>query len=93
VVGGDGHFDFVTHSQQQNTSLGLSQGHLTDDFIEALREEFFSDGADAALTSLALHQFLIQGLSQTSHIHSRRFLVANVFDEIFACLTEITSFQ
>jgi hypothetical protein len=36
LVSGDGHLNLVTDSQQEQTSLGLGEGHLSDDLIEAL---------------------------------------------------------
>ena len=36
LVSSDGHFDLITDSQEEETSLWLGKGYLSDDFIEAL---------------------------------------------------------
>tara|TARA_B110000305_G_C19242127_1_gene540430 strand:- start:500 stop:709 length:210 start_codon:yes stop_codon:yes gene_type:complete len=36
LISGDCHFDFVSNSQEEETSLWLRKGHLSDNFIEAL---------------------------------------------------------
>ena len=84
LVSGNGHFDLVTDTQEEDTSLWLSQSNLTDDLIETLGEEFFSDGANTALTGLTLHQFLIKSLSEAGNIHSRGLLVADILNEVLA---------
>jgi hypothetical protein len=37
------------------STFGLLVGDLTDDLVEALTEEFLSDGTNATFTGLALH--------------------------------------
>jgi hypothetical protein len=63
LVGGNCHFDFITHSQQEKPSLGLTQSYLTDDLIEALGKQFLTNRADAAFSSLALHELLVKHFS------------------------------
>lgn len=84
MIGSDGHLDFISDSQEEDTALGFSQSNLTDNLIEALGEELFSDRADTALTGLTLHQFLIKSLSEAGNIDSRGLLVGNVFNEVLA---------
>jgi len=90
LVSGDSHLDFISDSQEEDTTLGLSQSNLTDNLIEALGEELFSDGADTALTGLTLHQFLIESLSETRNINSGGLLVRNIFDEVLAVFNPLS---
>jgi hypothetical protein len=36
LVCSDGHFDLVAHTQQKNSTLGLSKSDLTDNLVKAL---------------------------------------------------------
>ena len=86
LVSGDRHLDLISHSQQQKPSLRLINGDLSDDLIKALREEFLSDRADATLTSLALHQLLVQQLTQSGHVNARGLLMAHILAVVLAIL-------
>ena len=93
LVGLDGHLYFLSDSQEQETSLWLAKGDLSDDFVEALRKQLFSDRADSALTGLSLHQLLIEHLSESGDIHSRGGLVTDVLDEVLAALDPLSGWQ
>ena len=53
LVGLDGHLDFVTHTHKQESAFGALDRNLTDQLVEALGVEFFSNRADASLSCLA----------------------------------------
>ena len=84
LVSGDRHLNLVSDSQQEQAALGLAQRHLSDDLVEALTKELLAHGADSGLTGLALHNLLVQVLTQTSHVNTRGLLVANILDEVLA---------
>jgi hypothetical protein len=90
LVGGDGHLNLVADTEEENATLGLTESDLADDFIEALGEQFFADGANSGLTGLTFHQFLIEGLTETGNIDSGSLLMADVFDEVLAVLNPLT---
>ena len=50
----NGHFDFITDTNEQKASFCAVDSDLPYDFIECLRVQLLSDWADACLTSLAL---------------------------------------
>jgi hypothetical protein len=78
LVSGDGHLDLIANSQEEEATFGLVEGHLSDDLIEALREELLSNGADAALTGLTLHKLLIELLTEACNINTSCLLVGDI---------------
>ena len=84
LIGGNGHLDLITDSEEEQTALWLVQGHLADDLVEALREQFFSDWTDATLTGLTFHKLLVKHLSQTGNIDSGGGLMAHILDVVFS---------
>lgn len=70
LICGDGHHDFIADAEQEQAAFWQIQSHLTNDFVEALTEEFFTNGADATFPGLALHQLLIEHLSEACNVNS-----------------------
>ena len=86
LVSGDGHLDLIADSQEEEATLGLVKGHLSDDLVEALREELLADGADATLAGLTLHKLLIELLTEACDINTGRLLVRDVGDVMLSIL-------
>mmetsp|Transcript_21082 Transcript_21082/g.46400 ORF Transcript_21082/g.46400 Transcript_21082/m.46400 type:complete len:236 (-) Transcript_21082:82-789(-) len=62
------HPDFISDSQQQQSTFRTNDGDLSDEFIEALRIQFLTDGTNASLTSLSLLQPFVKVLLQVHNI-------------------------
>ena len=85
--------DVVTDAMEEHTTVRVIKGNLADNLIEALTKEFFTDGAEAGLTSLSLQQFLVQHLTKTCYIDSRGGLMAHLLHEVFALLYPFSGWQ
>lgn len=86
LVSGDGHLDLIADSQEEEAALGLVQGHLSNDLVEALREELLAHRADATLAGLTLHKLLIELLTEACDINTGRLLVGHVGDVMLSIL-------
>ena len=86
LVSSDGHLDLVADSQEEEATLGLIQGHLSDDLVEAPREELLAHRADATLAGLTLHKLLIELLTEACDINTGRLLVGDVRDVMLSIL-------
>ena len=53
------HTGFITDSDELVASLNAVEGDLTNDFIKALREELFADGADAVRARIQVLYLLV----------------------------------
>ena len=67
------HAHFVSHTHKQVATLGTVEGNLANDFVEALRVDFFADGADAAVSRLELRDAFVQVSSQVGHVEGCRW--------------------
>lgn len=84
LVGSNGHFDLITDSEEEKSTLWQIQSDLTNDLVEALGEELLTDWANATLTSLPLHELLVEHLSQPGHVNPRCGLVTDILDVVFS---------
>ena len=82
LIGSDGHLNLVTDSEEEKSTLWQIQSDLTNDLVEALGEELLTNGANATLSGLALHELLVEHFSESSHIDSRSWLVAHILDPL-----------
>ncbi len=82
LVGRNRHFDLVSDSVQQQSSLGTVDRDLADDLVEALGIELLPNRTDAVVAGLALRELLLQFLSQGYHVVTFRCLVRHVLDVV-----------
>jgi len=76
----DSHLDFVTNTDQKETSFGAVDGDLTDQLIEALRVEFFANRANAGLSCLALLKLLFELILEVHDVELGGWRREDVFD-------------
>ena len=86
----NGHPDLITDTKENKTPLRQIEGHLSDYLIEALRKELLTDGANATLPGLHLHQLLVKHLPQSRHINPRRWLVTHILNPLFTLLRPLS---
>ena len=79
-------FDIITNTKEQKATLGLIECHLTDNFVEALSEQLFTNGAESSLACLSLQKFLVEHLSEASDIDSGGWLVTDLLREVLSLL-------
>lgn len=89
----DRHLDLVADAQEQQTALRLRNRNLTNNFVEALRKQFFANRANASFTRLALHQLAVKHLSQAGYVDTACLLRANVHDVVLAVLDPLAGWQ
>ena len=84
LVSGDSHFDLISNSKQQQSSLWLAKCNLSDNLVKALRKQFFSDWTNSTLSGLSFHELLVKHFPQSGNIDSGSWLVAHVLDVVLA---------
>ena len=90
LIRSDCHFDFISDSQKKKTSFWLTKSYLSDNFIEALRKEFFSYWANTTFSGLSFHEFLIEHLSESCNVHSWSWLMTNILNEVFTIFNPLS---
>lgn len=65
----DCHLDFVTDTNKKEASFSTVDSDLTDEFIEALGEELFSEGANTGLTRLTSLNASIELVLQIDNVN------------------------
>ena len=93
LVSGDSHFDLISNSKQQQSSLWLAKCNLSDNLVKALRKQFFSDRTNSTLSGLSLHELLVKHFPQSGNIDSGSWLVAHVLDVVHASFNPLTGWQ
>ena len=81
--------DVSLDAQKEKTALWHVQSDLADDLLKALLEEFLTNGADATLTSLPLHELLIEHLSEARYIDSGSRLRAGLLHPLLSYIQTI----
>ena len=74
----NGHLDLVSDAHEEEATLGAVDGDLSDELIEDLREELFTEWADASLASRLFLKSIIEILLQVDHIDLRSRLRRDV---------------
>lgn len=85
--------DIIPDSSEKQATNRLIQGDLSDDLVEALSEEFFSNRAESVVSGLSLKQLLVEHLSETCHIDPCRLLRAHVLNGVLTLLDPLTRRQ
>jgi len=71
LVGRDGHANLVSNAKEKKPAFRAVDRYLPDQFIEALRVEFPSDGADASFSRLPLLQSHVKLLLKVDDVQAR----------------------
>ena len=78
------HFNFISYSEQQESSFWFTQCNLPDNLIKTLRKQFLPYWTNSTFSSLSLHKLLIKHFSEPSYINSWSWLMTNILDEVLA---------
>ena len=90
LVGSKGHFQIITNPHQQYTSLGQVNCSLTDNLIEKLIMDVFSDWADSTFASLFFDHFRLKYFLQLFEFISARLFFTHIQSKIAAiCFKDV----
>ena len=80
LVSLNGHLDFVSDTDQKEASFSTIDGDLSDKFIEALSEKFFTEWANTSLSGLSFLDVGIELILQVDNVDLRGGLRRDVTD-------------
>ena len=66
------HSDLIADADQQVPPLSTVQRDLSNDFVEALGVDLFTDGADTAVASALRGQVFVQVVREVRNVEGRR---------------------
>jgi len=89
----DGHFDLISHSDQQEAPLSTVDRNLSDQLIEALGEKLLTEGADAGFAGLTVLNLSIKLLLQVENVDGCGGLGRNVTHEQTTALGVLPGWQ
>ncbi len=87
------HFDFITDTNQEETTFSTVNRHLPDEFIKGLWVKFFSDGTNTCLTCLSLLQLFVKFILKTDNIDTCSWCWWNVLDPQLSAVLIFTRWQ
>ena len=68
LVGLNGHFNLISDSDEKESSFGALNSDLTDQLIEALGVQFFTNRADSGFPGLSALDVLVQFILQIDNV-------------------------
>lgn len=93
MVGLDCHFDFITHTNEQEAPFSTVDSDLTNQFVEALSEELFTEGAETGLARLAVLNLVVELVLQVQHVNCGGRLWGDVTHKQIATLSKLSRWQ
>lgn len=78
LVCGEGHFQIVPNSHKEDSSFWEIDCGLSDDLVEELIVELFSNGANATFPCLFFYEFSLESFLQSLELTSAGFSPADI---------------